>query len=100
MASLAESEIDLTQIQDEIIIGWTIMETGEMKGVIALQGKSPSLNNFLVETIEKLPGEWKPAMLNGSAVRYFMTIPINFRQNNAKFQDVELSGGILHYNSY
>jgi len=39
-------------------------------------------------------------MLNGSPVRYFMTIPLNFRQNDASFQNVDLYGGYLHYNRY
>lgn len=100
LKKLADSKIDLSLIEDEVVIGWVVMETGDIDGVIALQGKSGELNRFLVETIKEIPGKWEPAMLNGSRVRYFMSIPLNFRQSNIRFQDVELSSGMLHYTSY
>lgn len=100
LQKLADSKIDLSMIEDEVVIGWVVMETGDIDGVMALQGKSGELNRFLVEAIKEIPGKWEPAVLNGSRVRYFMSIPLNFKQSNIRFQDVELSSGMLHYNSY
>ena len=100
LKKLADSKIDLSLIEDEVVIGWVVMETGDIEGVIALQGKSGELNRFLCETIKEIPGNWEPAVLNGSRVRYFMSIPLNFKQSNIRFQDVELSSGMLHYTSY
>ena len=100
LQKLADSKIDLTMIEDEIVIGWVVMETGDIDGVIALQGKSGELNRILVGIISEMPGKWEPAILDGSIVRYFMTIPLNFKQNNTRFQDIELSSGMLHYTSY
>lgn len=100
LEKLRGSGIDFSQINDQVVIGWVIMETGKMEGVIALKGKSKQLNDFLVNAIVELPGNWTPARLNGAPVRYFMSIPLNFLQDNASFQEVIFSGGVMHYNSY
>lgn len=97
---IGKSKLDLSQIEDVVVIGWVVMETGNIEGTLALQGKSRQLNQYLVKTIAELPGEWQPAELNGIPVRYFMSIPLNFLHNEANFQEVELSSGMLHYNRY
>ena len=97
---LERSKIDMNQIEDEVVIGWVVMETGVIDGVIALKGKSLLFNKFLVETIAGMPGKWKPAELNGEPVRYFMSIPLNFMHNDVLFQDVEFASGMLLYNTY
>lgn len=100
MQQLSNSGWDLSQIQDQVVIGWVIMETGEMKGVVALEGKSSQLNQYLVNTIAEMPGKWQPAELNGSPVRYFMSIPLNFISREVNFQDISFSEGIMHYDRY
>lgn len=100
MTRLAESKLNLNEFDDEIVIGLVIMETGEIRGVTALEGRSDQMNEFLVSAISLLPGDWTPAKLNGSPVRYFMTIPINLIQNKQEFQNLEISGSILHYDLY
>ncbi|MEN8229913.1 MAG: hypothetical protein ABFS38_17265 [Bacteroidota bacterium] len=97
---IAESKLDLTQIEDQVVIGWVVMENGKINGVIALKGKSRQLNQLLVNTIMELPGYWTPAILDGKKVRYFMSIPLNFMQREANFQDIEFSSGVMHYNRY
>jgi len=100
LQQLKQNEIDLTQIDDRVVIGFVVMETGDIDGVIALQGKSRQLNQILVDIIAGLPGHWQPAVLDGSTVRYFMRIPLNFMQQQATLQDLEFSGGIMFYNKY
>lgn len=98
---LEESKIDLTQIQDEVIIGWVVMLDGTLDGIITTKGKSRQLNEFLVHTISELPGTWTTARLNGSPVRFYMSIPLNFMQREASFQEIDLTpGGVMHYNKY
>ena len=63
---LKESKLDLTQIEDQVVVGWVVMETGELEGAIALKGKSRQLNDVLVNTIAELPGYWTPAILEWS----------------------------------
>lgn len=97
---ISDSKLDLTQIEDQVVIGWVVMESGEIDGVIALKGKAPQLNQLLVSTITELPGYWTPAILDGARVRYFMSIPLNFLQREINFQEVEFSSGVMHYNRY
>lgn len=100
LQSLYDSDIDLSQIRDEVELGWVVMENGEIAGILTLSGRSRVLNQFLVNTLAAMPGEWQPAMLNGKIVRYFISIPLNFEQLEVSFQDLELSSGTLHYNKY
>jgi hypothetical protein len=39
-----------------VVIGWVVLETGKLDGVIFLQGKSRQLNELLVNAISELPG--------------------------------------------
>jgi hypothetical protein len=99
--NLEKSKIDMTQIEDLVLLGWVVMENGELIGAITLSGKSRQLNEFLVKTISEMPGYWTPALLDGVAVRYFMSIPLNFMHREANFQEIELTpGGVMHYNKY
>lgn len=100
LKQLYDSEIDLSQIQDVVELGWVVMENGEIEGIVTLSGRSRQLNEFLVNTLAGMPGEWQPAMLDGEPVRYFISIPLNFEQLEVSFQEMELSSGVLHYNKY
>ena len=100
LKKISDSKLDLSQIEDQVVIGWVVMESGEIDGVVALKGKAPQLNQLLVATIAELPGYWTPAILDGARVRYFMSIPLNFLQREINFQEVEFSSGVMHYNRY
>jgi hypothetical protein len=97
---LVEAKVNLDEYDDDVIIGWVIMETGQIEGIIPLKGKSNELNQILVEAIAEIPGEWEPAELNGKPVRYFMSIPLTIFHHEAKFQELDYSWGVLHYNRY
>lgn len=100
LQELVKSKIDLNEYDDDIVIGWVLMETGVIDGVLALKGKSQTMNNLLSDIISRIPGEWEPALLDGEPVRYFMSMPVNFMHNEVKFQEIEYSWGVLHYNRY
>lgn len=100
LKQMAESKINLDEFDDDIVIGWVVMETGVIDGVLALKGKSLALNQLLVDIIAGIPGEWEPAMLNGEPVRYFMSIPLTILHQEANFQNLEYRWGVLHYNRY
>jgi hypothetical protein len=100
MQQINRSEWDLSQIQDKVVIGWVVMETGNLEGAIALEGKSRQLNQFLANVISNMPGAWQPARLNGVPVRYFMQIPLNFEVRDVNFQELDYSTGRLHYSKY
>ncbi|MFH0755866.1 MAG: hypothetical protein V2B15_01090 [Bacteroidota bacterium] len=100
MQKLSNSGIDLSQIDDRVVIGWVIMETGAIDSPIALEGNSTQLKRILTDIIAALPGVWKPATLNGKPVRYFVTLPLNFFHRDVSFQNIETSSGVLIYDKF
>lgn len=100
LQKLHDSGMDLTQVEDVVVISWVVMETGELEGIMATRGRSQQLNQILVNTIAEMPGTWQPALLNNAIVRYYMSFPLNFMQNEANFQELDFSSGTLHYNRY
>ena len=96
---MAEKEFPLNEVEDELLIGCVIMENGELDGVRILKGKVPSVNQFFIETMEALPGEWEPAILDGKKVRYFITMPVSLKNDTPLLQNVELTpGGQIFWN--
>jgi hypothetical protein len=100
MQKLKRSGFDLSLVDDKVVIGWVIMENGELASPVALEGESIQLRELLVTIIKELPGTWKPAVLNGNPVRYFMTLPMNFIHQDVTFQNLEVSGSMLHYDKF
>ncbi len=100
MQKLSNSELDLSQIEDRVVIGWVIMETGALDNPIALEGNSTQLKQILIGIMAALPGVWKPATLNGNPVRYFVTLPLNFYHRDVSFQNIETSSGVLIYDKF
>lgn len=95
LTGIQEAKIDLQQYNDNIILGWVVMEDGSIQGIHRISGKSVGLSNFIIKLIEEMPGDWEPAKLNGEVVRYYMRVPFNFSNNIQGFDNVELSGGML-----
>ncbi len=96
---MTEKEFPLNEVEDELLIGFVIMETGELEGVRILKGKVASVNQFFIETMEALPGLWEPARLDGKKVRYFITMPVSLKNDTPLLQDVEYTkGGQLFWN--
>lgn len=91
MGRIAEEELPIHEINDKVVIGAVVMETGELAGIKVLDGKIPSVNSFLAETMALLPGKWVPAQLNGEVVRYFIEIPFNFSNELSTLQYLEFS---------
>lgn len=90
---MAEKEFPLNEVEDELILGCVIMETGELDGVRILKGKVASVNQFFIETMEALPGQWEPAILDGKKVRYFITMPISLKNDTPLLQNFEMTPG-------
>lgn len=90
---------NLVDVSGTILIGFVIMETGDLDGVHVVRGIVPDLNQVAVDAIKSFPGKWKPAVLNNRIVRCYCTMPINFRQDgkNIYFNYLEYSNGVLFY---
>jgi hypothetical protein len=98
IAGLKESGYDLMQVNEKIVLGWVIMENGTLAGVRKVSDdRLVKLPNILIKLVETLPGEWAPAELDGQKVRYFMTIPFNFRNEIESFNSVQMTGGMLFW---
>lgn len=95
LSNLMDSGLDITQVNDKIVLGWVIMEDGTLQGIHVISGKITTLNNLLMKIIDELPGDWIPATINGKSVRYYMKIPFNFSNSQENFDSIELSGGLL-----
>ncbi len=95
-----DAGIDISSISGSLIIGFVIMEDGEMEGLKILKGLVPSVNNAAYQSFLSLKGDWKPARLNSRDVRYFQVFPINFIYKQQSFEFAELRGAILHWGAY
>ncbi len=97
LQGIKESKIDLTQISDQVVIGWVIMKDGSTAGFHTISGVYSQLNKTLIQLIQQMPGEWQPAMLDGNPVRYYMKLPFNFSAEVDYMDNLEIRGGILFY---
>lgn len=97
LQGIEESKIDLTQISDQVVVGWVIMKDGSTAGFHTISGVYSQLNKTLIQLIQQMPGEWQPAMLDGNPVRYYMKLPFNFSAEVDYMDNLEIRGGILFY---
>ena len=97
MGTFKNSNIDFSQVEGRMVIGFVVMETGDIDGIKIEQGLIPELNELAVKAFNSLNGEWKPARLNGESVRYYQLFPINFIYRNYDFNALELRGGSLYW---
>ena len=91
IARINQYEVPVTEVNDVIVIGAVVLETGELTGVRLVQGRLPDINEFFLETLELLPGEWMPAFLNGVPVRYFMEISFNLSKDIPLLQTLDFT---------
>lgn len=95
-----DSGLDFNTLNGSLIIGFVVMEDGAVEGIRVLKGITPGVNTIAVNAIETLEGNWTPARLNGNAVRYFQVFPINFIHREYRFDSVEFTGSMLHWEKF
>jgi len=93
------SQYNLIDITGTILVGFVITENGELTGTRIVEGIQPALDRIAVEAVQSFPGKWKPAVLNNENVRFFCTMPINFKTADefVSFQQIDFTGGMLFY---
>jgi hypothetical protein len=89
--------LDFSSVAGNLLLGFVVMETGEIKGIRVLKSLSPQINGIAVSAIQTLDGIWKPAKLNGKPVRYFLLFPINFIRKAAVFDYMRFDGYLIYY---
>jgi periplasmic protein TonB len=98
--SFRESGVDLASISGSILIGFVVMEDGDIDGIRVLKGITPGLNALAINAIKTLEGNWTPAKLNGKNIRYFQLFPINFIYRETRFDAIEFTGTMLHWENF
>jgi hypothetical protein len=93
------SQHKLIDITGTILVGFVIMEDGKLTGTRIVEGIQPSLDQIALEAVQSFQGKWKPAVLNDENVRFFCTMPINFKTSDefVSFDYINLTDGILFY---
>jgi len=93
------SKHKLIDISGTILVGFVIMENGDLTGARIVEGIVPDLDQVAVNALESFQGKWKPALLNNTNVRYYCTMPINFKQADefVSFDHIDFTGGMLFY---
>jgi hypothetical protein len=89
----------LIDISGTILVGFVIMEDGTLTGARIVEGIQPDLDQMAVNALGSFPGKWKPAVLNNTNVRFFCTMPINFKRAEEfiSFDFMEFTDGMLFY---
>ncbi len=98
--SLLDSGLDFASLSGNLIVGFVVMEDGTIDGIRILKGITPGVNAIAVNAIKSLEGNWTPAKLNGRVVRYFQVFPINFIHREYRFDAVEFTGSMLHWERF
>jgi hypothetical protein len=93
------SKHKLIDISGTILVGFVIMENGALTGAKIVEGIQPDLDQLAVNALETFPGKWKPAVLNNTNVRFYCTMPINFKRADEfiSFDLMEFTDGMLFY---
>lgn len=82
-----DAGINTSSVSGSLIIGFVVMEDGNIGGIRIVQGLGTNVNEAVYNSFMTLPlmGKWTPARLNGHPVRSFQIFPINFinDENNA-----------------
>lgn len=93
------SKHKLIDISGTILVGFVIMEDGTLTGAQIVKGIVPDLDQVAVNALESFQGKWQPAVLNNTYVRYFCTMPINFKRADefVSFEYMDFTGGMLFY---
>jgi hypothetical protein len=97
LKTFRESNLDISQLEGRLVVGFVVMENGEIEGVRIEQGMGRELNDLALQAIYSLPGEWQPARLNGDDVRYYQLFPINFIYRQFDFDYLEMRGSMLYW---
>jgi hypothetical protein len=98
--AFVDSGLDFSTVSGNMLLGFVVMESGEIGGIRIVKGLGTQMNNIALSALKSLGGKWKPARLNGKDVRYYQLFPINFIHQEARFQSLEFDGSMLHYDKY
>lgn len=97
LKTFRESEIDLSQMEGRLVVGFVVMEDGTIDGIRIEKGLGLEMNNLALTAFHTLQGKWQPARLNGENVRFYQLFPINFIYREFDFDYLEMRGSMLYW---
>ena len=71
-------EAQQERIEGKVFVTFTVEKDGAISHVTVVRSAHPILDAEAVRVIQSMP-KWKPAMMNGEAVRFSKTLPITFK---------------------
>jgi hypothetical protein len=99
LQTFKDTGLDFSSVSGNLLLGFVVMESGEIAGIRVLKGLSPQIDGIAVKALQTLNGIWKPGKLNGRIIRYFQLFPINFIRKESLFTHVEFNGAIIIYDA-
>lgn len=97
LKTFSESNVDMSQMEGKIVVGFVVLEDGTISGIRIDQGMNQVMNSLALKAFSTLPGEWQPALLNGENVRFYQLFPINFIYHKFEFDYLEMRGSMLYW---
>jgi hypothetical protein len=97
LKTFKESKVDLSQAEGQIVVGFVVMEDGRIDGIRIERGMNQMMNEIALQAFQTLPGEWQPALIDGSDVRFYQLFPINFIYHKFEFDYLEMRGSMLYW---
>jgi hypothetical protein len=85
------SSVDISQLHGRIMVGFVVMEDGSIDGIRIEEGLNQKLNQVVLDAFLNFRVGWQPGQLNGNVVRYYQLFPINFINEEKKFEFIELN---------
>jgi len=89
--AFVNSSVDISQLHGRIMVGFVVMEDGSIDGIRIEEGLNQKLNQVVLNAFLNFRVGWQPAQLNGNIVRYYQLFPINFINEEKKFDFIELN---------
>lgn len=96
---LKENEVDFSTITGNMVVGFVVFSNGTIGGFRIVKGIQANINQLVISALSSLNGEWQPARLNNETVCYFQLFPVNFLHNSTRYDNLEMEGGVLQWNS-
>ncbi|MBW6533724.1 MAG: energy transducer TonB [Mariniphaga sp.] len=97
LKTFRDSKADLSQMEGRLVVGFVVMENGEIDGIRIEKGLGLEMNNLALTAFHTMKGEWQPARLNGENVRFYQLFPINFIYREFDFDYLEMKGSMLYW---
>ena len=72
-------EAEQNDIQGRVVVRIQINKNGTISKCEVANSQNPILNEAALKAVEKLPGKWNPAEVNGKPVTSVVNIPVTFR---------------------